>query len=159
MEPARPGNERQGPRLGDGLRLIAGILAAAIAAGPVLVLMTMAAAALAGVGAQPDDGFLRGGSFWLLLAQAVREVFLPALIASTLGAVSLAVAGAMVVEARTYKVWVVGGGIEALLVCLLVPDLLKPVQLAAAVAVTGMVCAAICRAFVRWPEAEGGAQA
>jgi hypothetical protein len=160
MEPPRPESERRRLRFRDGLRLIAGIVVASLAAGPVFLLLPMVAAALAGVDLGADDGFpMGGGSLWLLPVLAVREMFLPALIATTLGAVSLTVAGAMVPEARTYKVWIVAGAIEALLVCLLFPALLQAREMILAMVLAGTVCAAICRAFTRWPEETGDAQA
>lgn len=160
MEPPRPESERQRRRFRDGLRLIAGIVVTSLAAGPVFTLLPTVVAALAGVDLGPDDGFpMGGGSVWLLPVWAISEMFLPAQIATTLGAVSLAVAGAMVPEARTWKVWIVAGAIEALLVCLLFPALLRVREMILAMVLAGTVCAAICRAFTRWPDDLGNAQA
>lgn len=150
MKPAPAPNRPQ--RLVDGPRLLAGIVVAALAAGPVFFI---AGALLSGALASPGAEAFRWAEaqdlpFLLLLS--VRYAFLPAILPVTIGAAAMAVLGAMFRGARSWLAWLLAGAMLAGLLCLLFPDLLSFRLLAVALLVTGMLCGALCRAFARWPE-------
>ncbi len=143
-------NRRQ--RLVDGPRLLAGIVVAALAAGPVFFI---AGTLVSGFIASPGGEVFRWAEaqalpFILLLS--VRYAFLPAILPVTLGAAAMAVLGAMFRRARAWLAWLLAGAVLAGVACLLFPDLLTFRLLAVALLITGMICGAICRAFARWPE-------
>jgi hypothetical protein len=151
MAPAPEANSRR--RLVDGPRLLAGIVVAALAAGPMFFI---AGSLLAGVIASPGGEVFRwaeGQALPFILLLAVRYAFLPAILPVTLGAAGMAVLGAMFRGARSWLAWLLAGAMLAGLICLLFPDLLSRYRLlAVALLVTGIACGAICRAFTRWPE-------
>ena len=157
MAAAPDPNRRQ--RLVDGPRLLAGIVVAALAAGPVFFI---AGTLLSAVIASPGGEVFRWAEAQplpFILLMAVRYAFLPALLPMTLGAAAMAVLGAMFRSARSWLAWLAAGTILAGLVCLFFPDLLSFRLLAVALVVTGLVCGAICRAFTRWPEDAGASEA
>ena len=157
MAAAPEPNRRQ--RLVDGPRLLAGIVVAALAAGPVFFI---AGTLLAAVIASPGGEVFRWAEAQplpFILLMAVRYAFLPALLPMTLGAAAMAVLGAMFRSARSWLAWLAAGALLAGLVCLLFPDLLSFRVLSVALLITGIVCGAICRAFTRWPEDAGAAEA
>ena len=144
---------RRRQRLVDGPRLLAGIIVAALAAGPVFFIA----------------GTLLSGSFesrgmevfrWseaqplpFIMLLSIRYVFLPAILPTTLGAAGMAVLGAMFRGARSWPAWMLAGGILAGIICLLFPDLLTVFPLlGVALLVTAIACGLICRAFARWPQ-------
>jgi hypothetical protein len=151
MDPAPEPNKPR--RLVDGPRLLAGIVVAALAAGPVFFI---AGTLLSGLITSPGEEVFH----WAAEAEAlpvtvllsIRYAFLPAVLPVTLGAAAMAVLGAMFRGARAWLAWMLAGAILAGLICLLFPDLLSFRLLAAALLVTGIVCGIICRAFARWPE-------
>ncbi len=66
-------------------------------------------------------------------------------------------AGAMFTGARSWLAWLAAGAVEAGVICLLFPDLLGFRIVLVALVATGIVCAAICRPFARWPaDADAG---
>lgn len=147
-----PPDEPVRRRLIEGPRLLAGIVVAALAAGPVFFLAgSLARPFIASPGGEVF-GWEEAQALPLLLAQAVRYAFLPALLPVTIGAALMAVLGAMFLKARAWLAWLAAGTIEAALLGLFVLD--YPL-LAVALAVTGLACAAISRAFARWPADEG----
>ncbi len=144
---------RRRQRLVDGPRLLAGIIVAALAAGPVFFIA----------------GTLLSGSFesrgtevfrWteaqplpIILLLSVRYVFLSAILPATLGAAGMAVLGAMFRSARSWPAWMLAGAILAGIICLVFPDLLTDYPLlGVALLLTGIACGLICRAFARWPQ-------
>jgi hypothetical protein len=151
MAPAPEPNRRQ--RLVDGPRLLAGIVVAALAAGPVFFLSgTLLSAFVASRGGEVFR-WAEGEALPFILLQSIFYTFLPALLPATLGAAGMAVLGAMFRHARWWLVWLLAGALLAGLICLLFPDLLLTFPLLAiALLITGISCGAICRAFVRWPE-------
>lgn len=140
-------------RLVDGPRLLAGIVVAALAAGPVFFI---AGTLLSGLIASPGGEVFRWASeaeaLPMILLLSVRYAFLPAVLPVTLGAAAMAVLGAMFRGARAWHAWMLAGALLAGLICLLFPDLLSFRLLAVALLVTGIVCGILCRAFARWPE-------
>ena len=139
-------------RLVDGPRLLAGIVVAALAAGPVFFIAgTLASGAIASPGGEVFS-WAEPQALPFILLLAVRYAFLPAILPVTLGAAGMAVLGAMFRRARSWLAWMLAGALLAGLTCLLFPDLLAFRLLAVALLVTGMICGAICRAFARWPE-------
>jgi len=149
MAEAPAPNKRQ--RLVDGPRLLAGIVVAALAAGPVFFI---AGTLLAPVIASPGSvfGWVEGQALPFVLLLSVRYVFLSAILPVTLGATAMAVLGAMFRGARSWLAWLLAGLILAGLICLLLPDLLSTFrQLGVALLITGSACGLICRAFARWP--------
>jgi hypothetical protein len=140
-------------KLVDGPRLLAGIVVAALAAGPVFF---TAGTLLSGLIVSPGAEAFRwaeGADLPILLLLSVRYAFLPALLPVTIGAAAMAVLGAMFRRARSWLAWLLAGLVLAGVVCLaLFPDLLTFRLLAVALLITGIACAMICRAFVRWPE-------
>src|SRR5690349_24269268 len=92
MDPAPQPYRRQ--RLVDGPRLLAGIVVAALAAGPVFCI---AGTLLSTVIASPGEVFrwTEGQALPFLLLLSIRYVFLSALLPATLGAAAMAVLGAM----------------------------------------------------------------
>lgn len=147
---AAPGpNRRQ--RLVDGPRLLAGIVVAALAAGPVFCI---AGTLLSAVIASPGEVFrwAEGQALPFLLLLSIRYVFLSALLPATLGAAAMAVLGAMFRRARSWLAWLLAGAVLAGIICLLLRDLPQFRLLAVALVITGMVCGLVCRAFARWPE-------
>lgn len=153
MERAPAGDESERRRFVDGPRLIVGIVVAAVAAGPAFFVSGMLASEL--IAAPDEAAFSRAGALPLTLLYAIRYAFLPALLPVTFAAAAMAVLGAMFLGARSYLAWLSAGAIEAALISVLFPDLLGFPVVIAALVMTGMVCAVICRAFVRWP-AEAG---
>lgn len=149
MAPPEP-NKRQ--RLVDGPRLLAGIVVAALAAGPVFFIAgTLAAGIVASRGGEVF-GWTEGQPLPFILLLSVRYVFLAAILPVTLGATMMAVLGAMFRRARSWLAWSAAGAVIAGLICLL-PDLLSTFRLLAlALLATGIACGAICRAFARWPQ-------
>lgn len=143
-------------RLVDGPRLLAGIVVAALAAGPVFFLAGIyLPLVVAGTPVEEMAFGLPGNSntsLPILLLLSIRYAFLPALLPNVMLAAMLAVLGAMWVKARAWTVWLAAGALIAVLVALLVPEMWTMRQLLIALAMTGMVCGAICRAFTRWPE-------
>jgi len=155
MDPAPAANRPQ--RLIAGPRLLAGIVVAALAAGPVFFI---AGSLLSGFVASPGGevfGWTTDAeALPLILLLSIRYAFLPAVLPVTLGAAAMAVLGAMFRGARAWLAWMLAGALLAGLVCLLFPDLLSRYRLlAAALLVTGIACGLICRAFARWPEDAG----
>jgi hypothetical protein len=144
-------NRRQ--RLIDGPRLLAGIVVAALAAGPVFFIAgTLLSGFVSSYGGEVFR-WTEGEALPFILLRSILYVFLPALLPVTLGAAGMAVLGAMFRRARGWLVWMLGGAILAGLTCLLFPDLLSTFRLlAVALLITGVACGAICRAFARWPE-------
>jgi MFS family permease len=150
MAQAPEPNRRQ--RLVDGPRLLAGIVVAALAAGPAFFI---AGTLVSGFIASPGGEVFRWAeaqALPLILMQAVYYAFLPSILPVTLGAAAMAVLGAMFRGARSWLAWMLAGAILAGLICLLFPDLLSFRPLAVSLLVTGIFCAVICRAFARWPE-------
>jgi hypothetical protein len=150
MAEAPAPNKRQ--RLVDGPRLLAGIVVAALAAGPVFFI---AGTLLSTVIASPGGvfGWVEGQALPFVLLLSVRYVFLPAILPVTLGATAMAVLGAMFRGARSWLAWLLAGLVLAGLICLLFPDLLSTFrQLGVALLITGGACGLICRAFARWPQ-------
>lgn len=157
MDPKPPANKRQ--RLVDGPRLLAGIVVAALAAGPVFFI---AGTLLAGVIASPGGevfSWAESQSLPFILLTAIRYAFLPAILPTTLGAAAMAVLGAMFRGARSWLAWPLAGAILAGIACLLFPDLLVFRLLAVALLTTGAICGIICRAFARWPQDADAAEA
>jgi hypothetical protein len=151
MAPAPEPNKRQ--RLIDGPRLLAGIVVAALAAGPVFFIAGTLVSGL--IPSQGGEVFswVEDQSLPFILLLSVRYVFLSALLPVTLGATAMAVLGAMFRRARSWLAWMLAGALLAGLICLLFPDLLSTFRLlAVALLITGIFCAIICRAFARWPE-------
>ena len=144
-------NRRQ--RLVDGPRLLAGIVVAALAAGPVFFI---AGSLLSTVIASPGGevfSWAEAQALPFILLLSIRYAFLPALLPMTLGAAAMVVLGAMFRHARSWLAWLLAGAMLAGLICLLFPDLVSRYRLlAVALLITGLVCGAISRAFVRWPE-------
>ena len=140
-------------RLVDGPRLLAGIVVAALAAGPVFVIAgTLLSGAIGSRGAEVFR-WAEGQPLPFILLLSVRYVFLSAILPATLGAAGMAVLGAMFRGARAWLAWLLAGAALAGLICLIFPDLLTVYRLlAVALLITGMICGAICRAFARWPE-------
>ena len=143
-------NKRQ--RLVDGPRLLAGIVVAALAAGPVFFISgTLLSGAFASRGTEVFR-WAEAQPLPFILLLSVRYVFLSAILPATLGAAGMAVLGAMFRGARSWPAWMLAGAILSGIVCLLFPDLLTTYRLlAVALLTTGIVCGAICRAFARWP--------
>lgn len=160
MAPAPGPNRPQ--RLVHGPRLLAGIVVAALAAGPVFFIAgTLASAFVASPGGEVFR-WVEAADLPVIMLMAVRYAFLPAVLPVTLGAAAMAVLGAMFRRARSWLAWMFAGLLLAGLICLLFPDLLSFRLLAVALLITGIVCGIICRAFARWPEdadAPGRAQA
>jgi hypothetical protein len=153
MDPTPAPNKPQ--RLIDGPRLLAGIVVAALAAGPVFFIAgTLASGFIASPGAEVFR-WAEAEALPLILLYSVRYAFLPALLPATLGAALMAVIGAMFTGARSWLAWLAAGAMEAGVICLLFPDLLGFKLVLVAVVATGVLCAAICRAFARWPQDEG----
>lgn len=140
-------------RLVHGPRLLAGIVVAALAAGPVFFI---AGTLLSGLIASPGGEVFRWAAeaeaLPLIMLTAVRYAFLPAVLPVTLGAATMAVLGAMFRRARAWWAWMLAGLLLAGIACLLFPDLLSFRLLAVALLITGVVCGIVCRAFARWPE-------
>jgi phosphoglycerol transferase MdoB-like AlkP superfamily enzyme len=151
MAEARAPSKRQ--RLVHGPRLLAGIVVAALAAGPVFFI---AGTLLSNVIASPGGevfGWVEGQALPFVLLLSVRYVFLAAILPVTLGATMMAVLGAMFRRARSWLYWMLAGLVLAGLICLLFPDLLSTFrQLGIALLITGAACGLICRAFAGWPE-------
>ncbi|HYD11771.1 MAG TPA: hypothetical protein VEC11_02870 [Allosphingosinicella sp.] len=144
-------NRRQ--RLVDGPRLLAGIVVAALAAGPVFFISgTLLTGLVASRGGEVFD-WAGNQALPFILLLSVRYVFLSAILPMTLGAAGMAVLGAMFRGARSWLAWMLAGAVLAGLICLLFPDLLSTYRLlGVALLVTGLACGLICRAFARWPE-------
>jgi hypothetical protein len=151
MTPSPEPSKRQ--RLVDGPRLLAGIVVAALAAGPVFFI---AGTLVSGFIVSPGGEVFRWAeaqALPLTLLQAIYYAFLPAILPVTLGAAAMAVLGAMFRGARAWLAWMLAGAVLAGLICLVVPDLLLTFRLlAVALLITGIVCGLICRAFARWPQ-------
>lgn len=149
--PAPEPNRRQ--RLVDGPRLLAGIVVAALAAGPVFFIAgSLLSGAVTSLGGEVFR-WTEGQALPFILLRAIFYTFLPALLPATLGAAGMAVLGAMFRRARSWLAWMLAGAMLAGLICLLFPDLLLVYRLLAiALLITGIVCGIICRAFARWPE-------
>lgn len=151
MDPAAEPSKPQ--RLVDGPRLLAGIVVAALAAGPAFFLAgTLLSGFIASPGAEAFSWTAQADALPYLLLMSVRYAFLPAVLPVTLGAAAMAVLGAMFRGARSWLAWMFAGALLAGLLCLLFPDLLSFRLLAIALLIAGIVCAIICRAFARWPE-------
>jgi len=139
-------------RLVHGPRLLAGIVVAALAAGPLFFIAgSLVSAFIASPGGEVFH-WVGAQDLPLILLLSVRYAFLPAVLPVTLGAAAMAVLGAMFRRARSWVAWMLAGAGLAGLICLLFPDLLTFRLLAVALLITGIVCAIICRAFARWPE-------
>jgi hypothetical protein len=151
MAPAPEPARRQ--RLVDGPRLLAGIVVAALAAGPVFFITgTLLSGTIASRGAEVFR-WAEAQPLPFILLLSVRYVFLAAILPATLGAAGMAVLGAMFRRARAWLAWLLAGAALAGAICLLFPDLLSTFPLlAVALLITGIACGAICRAFARWPE-------
>ncbi|HTU12630.1 MAG TPA: hypothetical protein VMG08_17195 [Allosphingosinicella sp.] len=149
MDPAPTANKRH--RLVDGPRLLVGIVVAALAAGPVFFIAgTLVSPFVASPGGEVFR-WAEAEALPLILLYAIRYAFLPAVLPVTLGAAAMVVLGAMFRGARSWFAWMLAGAMLAGIVCLLFPDLLAFRLLAVALFITGIACATICRAFVRWP--------
>lgn len=140
-------------RLVDGPRLLAGIVVAALAAGPVFFIAgTLLSGSMASRGTEVFR-WAEAQPLPILLLLSVRYVFLPAMLPATLGAAGMAVLGAMFRGARSWPAWMLAGAILAGVICLLFPDLLTVFPLlGVALLITGIACGLICRAFARWPQ-------
>lgn len=150
MAPTPEPNKPQ--RLVDGPRLLAGIVVAALAAGPVFFIAgSLVSAFIASPGGEVFH-WVGAQDLPLILLLSVRYSFLPALLPVTLGTAAMAVLGAMFRRARSWLAWMLAGVVLAGLICLLFPDLLSFRLLAVALLLTGIACAIVCRAFARWPE-------
>ena len=146
-EPSKP------QRLVDGPRLLAGIVVAALAAGPVFFIAgTLLSGSVASRGAEVFS-WAEAQPLPFILLLSVRYVFLSAILPATLGAAGMAVLGAMFRSARSWFAWMLAGAALAGLICLLFSDLLSTYRLlGVALVPTGIVCGLICRAFARWPQ-------
>lgn len=143
-------NRRQ--RLVDGPRLLAGIVVAALVAGPVFfVVGTLLSTVIPSPGGEVFR-WAEAQALPLILLTAVRYAFLPALLPMTVGAAGMAVVGAMFRSARAWLAWLAAGMLLAGIACLLFPDLLAFRLLAISLLVTGGACGLVCRAFTRWPQ-------
>jgi hypothetical protein len=151
MDPAPEPARRQ--RLVDGPRLLAGIVVAALAAGPIFFTAgTLLSGAIASRGAEVFS-WAEAQPLPFILLLSIRYVFLSAILPATLGAAAMAVLGAMFRGARSWLAWMLAGAALAGLICLLFADLLSVYRLlAVALLITGLACGLICRAFARWPE-------
>ncbi len=140
-------------RLVDGPRLLAGIVVAARAAGPVFFIAgTLLSGSIASRGTEVFR-WAEAQPLPILLLLSVRYVFLSAMLPATLGAAGMAVLGAMFRGARSWPAWMLAGAILAGVICLLFPDLLTVYPLlGVALLITGIACGLICRAFARWPQ-------
>ena len=143
-------------RLVDGPRLLAGIVVAALAAGPVFFITgTLLSGAIGSRGTEVFR-WAEAQPLPFILLLSIRYVFLSAILPATLGAAGMAVLGAMFRGARSWLAWMLAGAALAGLICLLFPDLLSVYPLLAiALLLTGISCGLICRAFARWPEEAG----
>lgn len=159
MAPAPQPIRRQ--RLVDGPRLLAGIVVAALAAGPVFFIAGTLLSGLIDSRGGEVFRWAEAQALPFVLLLSIRYAFLTAILPATLGAAGMAVLGAMFLRARSWLAWMLAGLALAGLICLLFPDMVMTYRLlAVALLVTGIVCGAICRAFARWPEdadaADGG---
>lgn len=152
MDPIPEANEPRRQRLVDGVRLLIGIVVAAFAAGPVFFLSGMLASAFMASAGAEVFGWVDTESLPIILLNAIRYAFLPALLPLTLGTAAMAVLGAMFLTARSWLIWLLAGALGAGLICLLFPDLLGFRLVVVALVATGIACAGICRAFARWPD-------
>jgi hypothetical protein len=151
--PSEPGRRR----LIDGPRLFAGIIVGALAAGPLFFLAgTFAAPLIPSLGGEAFR-WTEGQALPLILIEAIRGAFLSALLPMSLGAAMMGVLGVLFRRARSWLAWLAAGLAEAGLICLLFFSGFP--LLMAALFVTGLGCAAICRAFARWPDEGADASA
>jgi hypothetical protein len=151
MAPAPEPGRRQ--KLVDGPRLLAGIVVAALAAGPVFFIAgALGSSFIVSTGAEAFR-WAEATDLPVLLLLSVRYVFLSAVLPVTLGTAAMVVLGAMFRGARSWVLWILAGAALAGLICLLFPDLVSTFRLHGfALLVTGIACGIICRAFARWPE-------
>ena len=154
MDPAPEKAEPARQRLVDGVRLLIGIVVAAVAAGPIFFISGALASGLINSAGNEVFDWASAGDLPLILLFAIGYAFLPALLPATLGAAIMAVLGAMFLGARSWLAWLAAGAIEAGMICLLFPDLFSFRLLIVALVTTSIACAAICRAFARWPADE-----
>lgn len=140
-------------RLVHGPRLLAGIVVAALAAGPVFFIAGSLASAFMTAHGMEVFRWVEAEELPLILLRSMRYVFLSAILPATLGAAAMAVLGAMFRGARSWLAWMFAGAVLAGLICLVFPDLVVTYRVhAVALLVTAVICGIICRAFVRWPE-------
>ena len=138
MDLAPAPNKRQ--RLVDGPRLLAGIVVAALAAGPLFFIAgSLSSSFIASPGGEVFS-WAEAQPLPFILVLSIRYAFLPALLPVTLGAAAMAVLGAMFLGARAWFAWGLAGAILAGIACLLFPDLLAFRLLAFALLVTGIIC-------------------
>jgi len=134
------------------LRFIGAILVASLAAGPLMwfAMVLMNIPTVPGVG-------------WEILSVAIQTIPLGALFAflpNLIGATVMTGLGALFRPARSPFAWIGAGALGGLLVAAIFnAAALDDKSMFVAMILTGMACAAICRAFTRWPEEAGHAQA
>jgi hypothetical protein len=150
MAPVPEPNRRQ--RLIDGPRLFAGIVVTALAAGPLFFISGALVSALMTSRGGEVFRWAETQALPLILLNAIRYAFLPAILPVTLGAAAMVVLGAMFRSARSWLAWAFVGTLLAGFICLLFPDLLSFRLLAVALLITGLISGIVCRAFARWPE-------
>jgi hypothetical protein len=127
-----------------GLRFVAAIVAASICAGPLFWLGLV----LLG---RSSDAFAI-----LIIPLGAYFTFLPNLI----GTAVMTMLGNRLRSARSSFAWIAAGAAGGLAFAVILTGTTLPdPHVAAAMVLTGMACAAICRAFTHWPEETGDAQA
>jgi hypothetical protein len=138
--------------LEQGLRFIGAILAASLAAGPLMwfAMLLMDLPTVTRMG-------------WEVLSGAIQTIPLGAFFAflpNLIGATVMTGLGALFRPARSPFAWIGAGALGGLLVAAIFnATALEDRSLFVAMILTGMACAAICRAFTRWPDETEGDQA
>jgi hypothetical protein len=122
-----------------------------LAAGPVFLLSYFVAGAVAKLAARDPYWAPNVGELLSLLVPSLVVGFFLALIPNALGTIALTALGRHAAEARHPLVWTTVGAAFGMLIALLFGGGFNPAAAdwPVAMAITGAVCARICRAFAR----------
>jgi hypothetical protein len=136
-----------------GLRFIGAVFSASFVAGPLFVL----SAVLIGLPFSPS---ILGGDVVSFAMKTIPFGVFLSFLPNLIGATVMTGLGALFRPARSVLAWI-GAGAAGGLLCGAIFGVMNWPERAslAAMILTGMACAAICRAFTRWPEEPGGDQA
>jgi hypothetical protein len=129
------------------------IIAASIAAGPLFWLCV----ALMGLSSGMTD--MSGEFGWFAIRSIPVGAFF-AFLPNLIGTAGMTALGSRFKPAQSPFAWIGAGAVGGLVVAVILTGTRLPdPYIAAAMVLTGMACAAICRAFTRWPDEADGAQA
>lgn len=139
-----------------GLRFAGAVAVASLAAGPAFWLNMMLAALFSG----EAQNWQR---VWFPIV-AIPSGFIFAFLPNLIGTAIMTALGAWFPMARSFLAWIAAGAVGGLIIAIIFfAALIEEGQLVSALILNGMACAAICRAFTRWPDydawPDGDAQA